>query len=92
MIPPLHIKVNVEKSTSRNKIKINDAIDVSQPDIVVQDGAIHRIDSILLPPKASLGENDSGPNSLMDTIRAAILGPRIMTVEELMQRFESHLE
>jgi hypothetical protein len=92
MIPPLYVKASVLKSDLRGKIRINDQVDVSQTDIVVQDGVIHEIDDILLPPKPRTESGDSERESFWERTRAKLLGPRSMTVEELMERFEPYLE
>ena len=91
MIPPLHVKTTISEDGARGTIRINDAVEVTQADIVVQDGVVHRIDDILLPPKpGSDSENDPDSESMWGRIQAGVFGPRKMTVEELMERLEPY--
>ncbi|KAE8326989.1 FAS1 domain-containing protein [Aspergillus sergii] len=92
MIAPLHVNAAILEHESRGKITINHAVDVVMPDIVVQDGVIHCIDDILLPPKtfSRPQQNDHRP-PVWEMIRTGLFGPRKLTVEELLERFEPYL-
>ncbi|CRG83530.1 hypothetical protein PISL3812_00882 [Talaromyces islandicus] len=97
MIRPLQLKAHIHHDKDRGigKIQINDEVDVTQPDIVVQDGVIHKIDDIILPPKLSAGttEDGHGSTSAWDRLRVELLRPKnTMTVENLLQRFQPYLQ
>lgn len=97
MIPPLQLKANIHynKTRARGKIRINDEVDVTQPDIVVQDGVIHRIDDIILPPKLSVPTTEDSLESISvwDKIKVGLFGPQeTMTIEELMRRFQPYID
>lgn len=97
MIPPLQVKASIHYNKTRGcgKIRINDEVDVIQPDIVVQDGVIHRIDDIILPPKLSTTTTEESQESISvwDKIKAKLFRPKdTMTVEELMERFQPYID
>lgn len=97
MIRPLQLKAHIhyDKNRGIGKIQINDEVDVTQPDIVVQDGVIHKIDDIILPPKLNAGTTEDGHDSTSawDRLKAKLLGPKdTMTVEDLLERFQPYLE
>jgi hypothetical protein len=97
MIPPLQLKVNIHYNRERGsgKIRVNDEVDVTQPDIVVQDGVIHKIDDIIFPPKLSVSTTEDGEDSISiwDKIKVKLFGAKTMlTVEDIMERFQPYLD
>jgi Fasciclin domain len=93
IIKPLQVKVHVVKNGERGTLILNDAVHVVQSDIVVQDGVIHRVDDILLPPK--LETEAQGPyhsTSAWEKIWLKLFQTDQMTVEELMERFQPYID
>ncbi|OKL62672.1 hypothetical protein UA08_01174 [Talaromyces atroroseus] len=93
MVKPLQVKVNIVKNGERGALILNDAIPVTQSDIVVQDGVIHRVDEFLLPPKPETeAQNSSHSTPVWKKIWFKLFRANQMTVEELMERFEPYID
>ncbi|OJJ51098.1 hypothetical protein ASPZODRAFT_138219 [Penicilliopsis zonata CBS 506.65] len=45
-----NLSVTIEKHDSQPAIRINNAVTASRPDIVVMDGVIHAVETVLIPP------------------------------------------
>ena len=92
MIKPLQVKVDIVKNGDRSTLLLNDVIPVAQSDIVVQDGVIHRVDHILLPPKLETEtRSPSHSTSVWEKIWFKFSHTDQMTVEELMERFQPYI-
>jgi uncharacterized surface protein with fasciclin (FAS1) repeats len=77
-----------QSDSVRRIISINDEWKVSRPDIVVMDGVVHGMDSVLLPPTMNgEGQLEKQQNWWSVVSRSLHIGGGI-TVEELMERLQ----
>lgn len=86
--------IHYDKDRKCGKIRVNDEVDVAQADIVVQDGVIHKVDEIILPPKLDINTTGDDPNSssVWDRMKVKIFGSKDrMPVEELIERFQPYI-
>lgn len=50
LIPNLNISTSIKSQNQKLVIRVNDLATVTSPDIVVMDGVVHGIDTVLMPP------------------------------------------
>ena len=71
---------------------------MSHPDLIVMDGVVHKIDSVLLPPSLDQGDSNEGSNNGVGSIGS--FGSRLwpwskhgskIGVMELMDRLQPYL-
>lgn len=93
MIKPLHVKVNIVRDGKRGRIVLNDAVHVTQPDIVVQDGVIHKIDEILLPSlRFTEYDKSADHSSFWMKIWQHLFHADHMTVDHLLERLQPYID
>ncbi|EZF21924.1 hypothetical protein H112_05095 [Trichophyton rubrum D6] len=88
LLPSHNLSVTVEMNGPRVSPKINNAVSIESHDIVVMDGVVHKIDTVLLPPLLSNGEESTSEQSWMSTMAQWLLGPSGVPVGELKKRLE----
>ncbi|KAM5466564.1 hypothetical protein MauCBS54593_005821 [Microsporum audouinii] len=86
LLPAHNLSIIVDLDGSRADPRVNGAVSIDNPDIVVMDGVVHKIDTILLPPL--LGDESAPEHSWMSTLMQWLVGPPGMPVGELKKRLE----
>ncbi|KAL1953847.1 hypothetical protein VTO42DRAFT_2107 [Malbranchea cinnamomea] len=90
LLPTHNLSVTIDRDGSRLSPKINGAVQIGQPDIIVMDGVIQKIDTVLLPPlRSHPDKGELGPPwSWINALQEALLGPSGLPVGELKKRLE----
>lgn len=98
LLPHRNLTASIVNKHHRQTILVNDEVVVSHPDLIVMDGVVHKIDSVLLPPSSAQEDSyeafGNGGGSIGSFVawlwRWSTHGSKIGVIE-LMDRLQPYL-
>ena len=98
LLPHRNLTASIVNRHRRQTILLNDEVVISHPDLIVMDGVVHKIDSVLLPPSLAQEDRSKGSYKGRGSIGSSIAwfwpwskhGSEV-GVMELMERLQPYL-